>query len=124
MEHVVGLCSKAGVGADVLVVEGMVPESGMVYSQRVNAIMMKALDAELVLVASPLDREPAEIANAVAIAARGFGALPEARSVSCVLNRICDGPKGKEGEPAGCHCQGEGRPAEVDSLPWRRALDE
>jgi phosphate acetyltransferase len=123
MEHVVALCAKATEGADVLVVEGMVPESGMVYSQRVNAAMMKALDAELVLVASPLDREPDEIAAAVAIAARGFGATPESRAVGCVLNRICAGPKGKAGQLAACHGHGDGRPAEVEARPWRRALD-
>jgi phosphate acetyltransferase len=123
MEHVVEVCAKAAEGTDVLVVEGMVPESGMVYSQRVNAAMMKALDAELVLVASPLDREPSEIASAVAIAARGFGAVPEARAVGCVLNRICAGPKGQEGRPAACHGHGDGRPAEIEVRPWRRALD-
>ncbi|MBI2395323.1 MAG: phosphate acetyltransferase [Deltaproteobacteria bacterium] len=121
MEHVVELCGKAAAGADVLIVEGMVPEAGMVYSQRVNAAMMKALDAELVLVASPLDREPAEIASAVAIAARGFGASSEAH-VGCVLNRICVGPKGKEGQAGRCNCHGEGRPVESDAAPWRKAL--
>lgn len=122
MEHVVALCTKAGEGADVLVVEGMVPEPGMVYSQRVNAAMMKALDAELVLVASPLDRDPAEIANAVAIAAHGFGAQPETRAVGCILSRICEGARGQKDTLPRCTCQGEGRPAEVDATPWRKAL--
>ncbi len=90
MEQVVALCSRAGEGVDVLVVEGMVPESGMVYSTRVNALMLKALDAELVLVASPGEDSPAEVADAVAIAARGFGA-PGDRPVSCVVNRVPGG---------------------------------
>jgi phosphate acetyltransferase len=92
MEHVVAIAAKAGQGADVLVAEGMVPEPGMVYSTRVNALMLRALDADLVLVASPRDQSPAEIAGAVAIAARGYGALTEGRQVSCVLNRVCAGP--------------------------------
>ena len=121
MEHVVEICSRAAEGADVLVVEGMVPESGMVYSQRINAAMMKALDAELILVAAPVDREPAEIASAVAIAARGFGALPEARAVGCVLNRVCGG--GKAGKPAACNGHGDGRPADVEVHVWKSALE-
>src|SRR5512142_326809 len=92
MEQVVDIAGRAAGGADVLVAEGMVPEPGMVYSTRVNALMLRALDAELVLVASPRDQSPAEVAGAVAIAARGYGALAEGRTVGCILNRVCNGP--------------------------------
>ncbi|HEX9288093.1 MAG TPA: phosphate acetyltransferase [Anaeromyxobacteraceae bacterium] len=88
MERVVALCSAAAEGADVLVVEGMRPEPGIVYSSRVNGLMLKALDAELVLVASPRGESEAELAHAVAIAAHGYGALAEGRSVGCILNRV------------------------------------
>jgi phosphate acetyltransferase len=89
MEAVVAVCGAAAEGADVLVVEGMVPETGNVYSTRVNALMMKALDSELVLVGSAREQDAAGMANAVAIAARGFGPLDEGRTVGCVLNRVC-----------------------------------
>ena len=46
----------------------------MVYRTRVNALMLRALDAELVLVGSPRGETPAELASAMAIAAHGFGA--------------------------------------------------
>jgi BioD-like phosphotransacetylase family protein len=49
----------------------------MVHATRVNALMLKALDAELVLVAAPRSKDPDDTASAVAIAARGYGALPE-----------------------------------------------
>ncbi|WP_242336417.1 MULTISPECIES: phosphate acetyltransferase [Anaeromyxobacter] len=88
MERVVALCARAAEGADVLVVEGMAPEPGMVYSTRVNALMLKALDAELVVVGSPRGETPAELANAVAIAARGLGADVDGGAVGCVLNRV------------------------------------
>ncbi len=87
MERVVALCRAAGEGADVLVVEGMAPEPGMVHSTRVDALMMRALDAELVLVGSPRGDTPAEVASAIAIAAHAYG--PEApRGVSCILSRV------------------------------------
>ncbi len=91
MEQVVAICNKAAEGADVLVAEGMVPESGMVFSTRVNALMMKALDAELVLVAAPRNQTPAQIADAVAIAARGYGLGAEDAPAACILNRVCTG---------------------------------
>jgi phosphate acetyltransferase len=85
---VVALCAAAGEGADVLVVEGMSPEAGMVHSARVDALMLRALDAELVLVGSPRGETPAELASAIAIAAHGYGAHAPGRSVTCILNRV------------------------------------
>ncbi|TNF37175.1 MAG: phosphate acetyltransferase [Deltaproteobacteria bacterium] len=95
MEEVVALCAAAAEGADVLVVEGMVPESGMIFSSRVNTLIQKALDAELVLVAAPSDQSPEELANAMSIAARGFGDSNDGATHSCVINRIpARGPSG------------------------------
>jgi phosphate acetyltransferase len=98
MEHVVEVAAKAGVGADVLIAEGMNPEPGIVHASRVNELMLKALDAELVLVAAPRSTNPIEVADAVVIAARGYGALPDVRQVGCILNRVCIGPAGQQGE--------------------------
>ena len=91
MEHVVEVVDKASVGVDVVIVEGMNPESGMVHSTRVNALMLKALDAELVLVAAPRSQDPVDTASALAIAVRGFGTLSEGRKAGCILNRVCIG---------------------------------
>ena len=88
MEHVVALCARAAEGADVLVVEGMWPEPGIVYTSRVNALMLKALDAELVLVAAPRGESPAELASATAIAAVGFGGAQDGRPIGCIVNRV------------------------------------
>ncbi len=88
LERVVALCARAAERADVLVVAGMWPEPGMVHSTRVNALMLKALDAELVLVGSPRGETPTEMANAMAIAARGLGGFAEGGSVGCILNRV------------------------------------
>ncbi|MCX6552834.1 MAG: phosphate acetyltransferase [Acidobacteria bacterium] len=94
MEHVVEVAAKAAEGADVVIAEGMNPESGMVHATRVNELMLKALDAELVLVAAPRSQDPVETANLLAIAARGYGALSEGRQVGCILNRVCIGAAG------------------------------
>ena len=98
MEHVVEVAGKAGLGADVLIVEGMNPEPGIVHASRVNELMLKALDAELVFVAAPRSQNPMEVADAIAIASRGYGPLPEGRQVSCILNRVCIGAAGQQSE--------------------------
>ncbi|MFZ5439654.1 MAG: phosphate acetyltransferase [Myxococcota bacterium] len=97
LEKVVAICNQAAEGADILVVEGMVPEGGSAYSMRVNALMLKALDAELVLVGAPADQSPSELADAMSIAARGFGDPGEGRQLGCIVNRV---PVEDEGELA------------------------
>ena len=119
MEHVVEIADKAGADVDVLIVEGMNPEPGMVHSTRVNALMLKALDAELVLVAAPARaRTPTEVAETIAIAARGYGALAEGRQVGCILNRVCIGAAGRQAESETIGA-GAGR---LRGLPGRRAV--
>ncbi len=112
MEHVVEVAGRAGQQVDVLVVEAMALEPGVVYATRVNQLMLKALDAELVLVASPRRETPEHVAEQLAIAARGYGVLSEGRKVACILNRVCGGagaPRNASSEvigPACADCQG------------------
>jgi len=123
MEHVVEIAGKAGVGAEVLVVEGMNTEPGIMHASRVNELMLKALDAELVLVAAPRSQSAMEVADAIAIAARGFGQLPEGRQVSVILNRVCIGAAGRQAESetigqaqGGCaDCEGVAPFAEMEA---------
>lgn len=130
MEHVVEITGKAGVGAEVLIVEGMNPEPGMVHASRVNELMLKALDSELVLVAAPRSQKADEVADAIAIAARGYGAQPEGRQVGCILNRVCIGAGGQQKESetigqaqGGCSdCQGVTSFADNEAA-HRRALE-
>ena len=106
MEKVVELCARAAEGADVLVVEGLWPEAGMVHSTRVNALMLRALDAELVLVATPHGESPAELASSIAIATHGYG--NQGKKTSVILNNV---PGGKD----------EAAAPELE--PWRAALE-
>jgi phosphate acetyltransferase len=66
----------------------MEPEPGMVWAARMNHLMLKALDAELVLVGAPTGEGPADAASSMAIAAAGYAPLPEGHVVGAILNRI------------------------------------
>ena len=96
MEQVVALCQGAAKGATVLVVEGMVPDAGMVHATRVNSLMARALDAELVLVCAPGGLSPATVVEGVHIAANGFGLD---RPAALVVNRVGDSGRGLLHEP-------------------------
>jgi phosphate acetyltransferase len=127
MERVVALCARAAEGADVLVVAGMWPEPGMVHSSRVNALMLKALDAELVVVGSPGGETPAELANAVAIAARGLGGLVDGAPASCFLNRVRPSSstvKVGESRPIWLDAGAEAELSTQEIDAWRAALEK
>ncbi len=84
LELVTAKCLAAADAHDVLVVEGMVPTEDTVYATRMNALIAKALDADVVLVATPHGLDPHRLADVVAIAANGYKAD---RSPSVIINR-------------------------------------
>jgi phosphate acetyltransferase len=86
MEEAVARYQQAAQRNDVVIIEGLVPQPGMVHAMRVNHLLAKALDAEVLLVATPGSDTPAQVAGAAAIAARGFG-LAEGRQPAVVVNR-------------------------------------
>jgi phosphate acetyltransferase len=57
-----------------------------VWSSRLNALVLRALDAELVLVGAPGTETPDQLAESVAIAARGYAGGEG--GVGCILNRV------------------------------------
>jgi phosphate acetyltransferase len=73
---------------DVLIVEGLVPGSGLVYSGRVNLLLAKALDADVLLVGAPADGDTDHLAETMAIAARTYRAGEHDRVVGAVVNRL------------------------------------
>ncbi len=73
---------------DVLIVEGLVPGSGLVYSGRVNLLLAKALDADVLLVGAPADDDVDHLAETMAIAARSYRAGEHDRVVGAVVNRL------------------------------------
>ncbi len=76
--------ADAGRSVDLVVTEGMVPAADLMYSARVNAAVAKALDADVVLVATAEGQSPAEVAEETEIAARTF----PGRVSGCILNRF------------------------------------
>jgi phosphate acetyltransferase len=87
LEQVVERVEQASAGADVIVVEGVVPLAEVAYATQLNVAMAKALDAELVLVAAPSSEDPRRVAEHVDIAARAYGEV-FARRRSCILNKL------------------------------------
>ena len=75
LEEVVALFEEAAIGADVVVVEGLVSTDRVFYATTVNTGIAHALDAEVVLVGSPGNASPQECASAIEAASRTYGDL-------------------------------------------------
>ena len=88
LERVVSHFEIAARDADVVVIEGLVPVSDIVYATRLNVAIATALDAEVVHVCAPSSDDPIKVADNVDIAAREYG-----RPASCVLNKVSGNAK-------------------------------
>ena len=87
MERVVASASALLTGRDVVIVEGLVPGSDQVYSQRVNLALAKALDADVVLVAAA-GESAEEAAAETAMIAATYRAGEDVRVMGTVVNRL------------------------------------
>ena len=90
MEDVVAAGEPVVSSHDVVVVEGLVPGSGLVYSGRANLALAKALDADVLLVGAMTGADIDGLAETMAIAARTYRAGEHDRVVGAVANRLPD----------------------------------
>ncbi|MCA9621025.1 MAG: phosphate acetyltransferase [Myxococcales bacterium] len=95
LEHIVQQVAEVGRGADVVVVEGLVPVDEVVYASSLNVAIAQALDAELVFVGAAVGDDPVKIADHIDIASRAFGDMARGPSRCCVINRIPQEDGGK-----------------------------
>jgi len=84
MEEVVALYRQCAEHADVVIVEGLVADSHAGYATRLNAAIVRALDAEVILVGKP---EP-DLEEYVDIAANAFGGENGTALIGTILNKV------------------------------------
>jgi phosphate acetyltransferase len=88
MEEVVAKYSEIADGADVIIVEGLVPTSGHSYADQINGKLAETLDAEVILVTGLGYRTIEEMDNEIEIAAQLFGGLGDPQMMGCIVNKI------------------------------------
>jgi phosphate acetyltransferase len=90
LEDVVAAAEPLVAEHDVVVVEGLVPGSGLVYAGRTNVALAQALDADVLLVGAPDGQDLAHLAETMEITARTYQGGERARVVGAVVNRVPD----------------------------------
>src|SRR5690554_1938011 len=96
LEQVVGLYQSCATNADVVIVEGLVPDRSEAYTARINAEIARALNAEVILVATPGDRTPQELDEHIEMASRLYISADAPDVIGVILNKV--GAPAKENE--------------------------
>jgi phosphate acetyltransferase len=88
LEEIITLYQQAGVGKDVLVVEGMVPTRQASYAARVNQHLARSMDADVILVSAPESEALAELSGRVDLQARLYGGASDPKLIGVILNKV------------------------------------
>ncbi|TVP52638.1 MAG: phosphate acetyltransferase [Halomonadaceae bacterium] len=88
MEDIVGLYHQAAKNMDVVIVEGLVPDSSQAYTARLNVEIARNLDAEVILVTAPGDATPQQVNETLDFSARLFTENSATRVIGAVLNKV------------------------------------
>ena len=88
MEEIIGLYQQTITDADVVIVEGLVPDRSQPYTAKLNAEISRNLDAEVLLVASPGNMTTAELDEHLELSARLYAAPEDPDVIGCILNKV------------------------------------
>lgn len=73
---------------EVVIIEGMVHTESQPYSTRINKEIAKALDAQVVLVASPGTDSIEALQDHIDITARAYGGIKNKKLLGCILSKL------------------------------------
>lgn len=97
LEDVVGLHDQVARDCDVVLIEGLVPDRSEPYTAKLNAEIAKALNADVVMVASGLNHSPEQLKTEIKIQSAIYGST---RLLGTIINKAGMAPR-HEGVPSG-----------------------
>lgn len=88
METVVGEYQKVARDADVVIIEGLVPDRSEAYIARLNVEVARNLGSEVVLVSTPGNSSPQDLDEELDFAARLFSDIAADSVIAVILNKL------------------------------------
>jgi len=88
LEEIVEQAHIAQTNNDVLIIEGLVPTRKQQYTSRLNNMIAKALDAEVVFITSPGSDSATQQKERIEFACQTFGGTQAERILGCIVNKI------------------------------------
>jgi len=90
MEQAIAAAQPVLAEHDVVILEGLVPGTGLVYAGRVNLALAKAFDADVLLVGAVARGPVEQLAEGMAIAAHSYQVGEHDRVIGALVNRVPD----------------------------------
>ena len=87
LEEIIEQFQAAAQHADVVIVEGLIASEDDPFTTTLNADIVKALDAEVILVATQGGSTLAEMSDRIEITAQLFGGIKDPKVLGCVVNK-------------------------------------
>lgn len=88
LENVVGEYQKVAKEVDVVIIEGLVPDSGETYIARLNVEVARNLGSEVILVSAPKNCSAKELDEELDFSARLFAAPSDPEVIAVILNKV------------------------------------
>ena len=88
LENVVGEYQKVAKEVDVVIIEGLVPDSGETYIARLNVEVARNLGSEVILVSAPKECSAKELDEELDFSARLFAAPSDPEVIAVILNKV------------------------------------
>jgi phosphate acetyltransferase len=88
LEEVLGRFQEAAEGAEVVVIEGLAATLDTISIERINAQIVEALDAEVILVGALGPGTVESFCQRLELSAALYGGLQDERVLGCIVNRL------------------------------------
>jgi phosphate acetyltransferase len=88
MEEIVALYAENTKGADVVLVEGIVPTSDYPFANELNNNIAKTLGAEIIFVVNMGKDTPEQLRDRIEIARSNFGGIKNEKIVGVIVNKV------------------------------------
>ena len=93
MEEVIHNYHQSIENADVVVIEGLVPQSNENYIARINQNMARTLGSDIILVAAKKHYSSAQLNERIEMTASLYGGVANPKLLGCILNKVGAPPK-------------------------------
>lgn len=136
IDAIIEKVEKSKVEEGILVVQGIISTQLLPYAANLNKIVAKALDAEVIFVATPGGKSPQELKEQITIAAKEYGGIKSVKTLGCMINKVgapidkygnaridlFDSPDAQEQTSLLCELFEQPEFKVLGCFPWKREL--
>ena len=87
LESILTQVEKASTHEGILVIQGIISTQLRTYASDLNHAIAKALDAEVIFVATPSGKSPKELKEQLIIASKPYGGIQNPKLIGCMINK-------------------------------------